>query len=305
MIARLVVDGSAANDLLSPVERHRIAVGLVVFSGVTMAGMMTTLKLASGVMSLWQVMVLRAGIGALLLLPVFRLAGINLLPSGQYALYIWRIFLAAGGISCWIYSVAYLPLGVATAISFSKGLFVLWLAAILLGERITSVKVATTLAGFVGVLLVLDPTGGGSIVAGLAGVLGALFGALLSVVIKRLSATEPTIRMMFYPLAGISVIYAVPAALTWQPLDMTAALLTASMVVLGMISQWCFISAYRLGEVSALAPVEYSRLVMAVIAGFLVFSEVPTLLSIAGMALIAGASYAAFRFGASEPAGET
>ena len=303
VLARLVVDGGAAAETFSAAERHKIAVGLILFSGITMAGMMTALKLASGQMSLWQVMVIRAGLAALIILPIFRLARIPILPTsgGLIRLYALRVALAAGGITCWIYSIAYLPLGVASALSFSKGLFVLWLAALFLGERITALKVLTTLVGFCGVLLVLEPSGGGSVTAGVAGILGALFGALLTVVIKTMSATEPTIRMMFFPLIGITVLFAVPAIATWQPLDLSSTGLIAAMVVLGMLSQWCFISAYRLGEVSALAPVEYSRLIMAVIAGYVAFGEIPTAFGIAGMMLIVAASYAVLRHGAAPP----
>ena len=298
-IGALIVDGAAAYKSLSPAERHRMAVSLLMVSAFTVAGMMTTLKLASTSMSLWQLMVLRSFLGALLCLPIFAYSKISILPSGQIGLYGLRIFLAAAAISCWIYSITELPLGVASAISFSKGFFALWLASLVLGEQITTVKVTCTLVGFVGVALVLDPTAGGSLFAGLVGVMGALAAALLTVVIKRLSVTEPTLRMMFYPLMGTSIIFAVPAALTWRPMDVDALGLVLAMVVLGSVTQWCFISAYRLGEVSALAPVEYARLVTAVLAGFIVFSEVPTLLAVIGMVMVCGASYAAFRFAGS------
>lgn len=303
-LARLAVDGSAATETYSAQQRHRIAVALILFSGLTMAGMMTALKFASGLMSLWQMMALRSGLAAILVYPLFRWAGISVLPAENSVLrlYVLRVLLAAGGIICWISSIIYLPLGVASAISFSKGLFVLWLAALMLGETITSIKVATTLAGFVGVLLVLEPGSGGSLGAGAIGMLGALFGALLTVVIKRMSSTEPTIRMMFYPLVGIFVLFLGPAVATWQPMGPAAITVTAIMVVLGMLSQWCFISAYRLGEVSALAPVEYSRLILAILAGFVFFGEIPTWIAALGMMLIAGASYAALLYGASKDA---
>lgn len=301
-LLRLAVDGSAATETYSPQQRHRIAVALILFSGVTMAGMMAALKFAADVMSLWQMMALRSGFAAILVFPLFQWAGITVLPaqSAVLRLYAVRVVLAAGGIICWITSIVYLPLGVASAISFSKGLFVLWLAALMLGETITSVKVITTLVGFVGVLMVLEPGGGGSLGAGALGMLGALFGALLTVVIKRMSSTEPTIRMMFYPLVGIFVLFSGPALMTWQPMGIAAATVTGVMVVLGMLSQWCFISAYRLGEVSALAPVEYSRLIMAILAGFVFFGEIPTWIAVLGMMLIAGASYAALLYGASK-----
>ena len=300
-VAAILVDGAASFERFSPAERHRLAALLLLGSSVTMAAMMASLKLAVGVMSLWQVMVLRAGLAALLCLPVFWAARIPILPRRHLRLYALRVGLALGGLTCWLYSIAHLPLGTASAISFAKGFFVLWLAALVLGERITKVKVACTLVGFLGVVLVLDPGSGGTLFAGLMGVAGALFGGLLTVVIKRLSATEPTIRLMFFPLAGMALIFAVPAMRTWQPMDGAATLLAGAMVVFGMISQWCFLNAYRLGEVSALAPVEYSRLVTAALAGYLVFAEVPSPLAFLGMAVIVAASYAALRYARAGP----
>ena len=301
-LLRLAVDGSAASETYSPQQRHRIAVALVLMSGVAMAGMMAALKFAADFMSLWQIMALRSGLAAILVFPLFQWAGITVLPAqtAVLRLYAVRVLLAAGGIICWITSIIYLPLGVASAISFSKGFFVRWLAAWMLGETITSLKVITTLVGFIGVLMVLEPGGGGSLGAGALGIIGALFGALLAVVIKRMSNTEPTIRMMFYPLVGIVVLFLGPAVMTWQPMGTAAATVTGVMVVLGILGQWCFVSAYRLGEVSALAPVEYSRLIMAILAGFVFFGEIPTWIAVLGMMLIAAASYAALIYGASK-----
>lgn len=286
---------------LSAERRHSLAVGLILCSGLSMAGMMTALKLGAGAMSLWQILVLKGGLSALCLLPIFRVYRIRVLPSEHFGLYGVRVGCAACAVTCWIYSIAHLPLGVATALSFAKGLFVLWLAALFLAERITALKLLTTLAGGAGVLLVLDLSGSGTWVAGGIGILGALFAGFLTIVIKRLSATEPTLRMMFFPHAGIALVFLVPAFMTWEPMTAYTFGLILAVSLLGTISQWCFISAYRLSEVSALAPVEYSRLVIAVLTGLVIFAEVPTLVNVAGMALIAAASYAAFRFGAPRP----
>lgn len=190
-----------------------------------------------------------------------------------------------------------MPLGIASALTFSKSLFLLWLAALLLSERLTPLKVICTVIGFAGVLLVLDPSASGaSLFAGLVGIVGALFGAALTIVVKRLSATEPTIRLMFYPLATVGLVFSVPAFLSWQPLDGYSLSVVIGMTLFGSVSQWCFLSAYRLGEVSALAPVEYSRLVVAIIAGFIIFGEVPTWIALIGMVLIIGSTYATFRW---------
>ena len=292
----LLVDGGAAQGW-PPETRHRTAVALILLSGLTMAGMMVALKLGADRLSLWQLIVFKSLLPTLILLPVFRFAAIPILPSGHYRLYAIRVGLAGGAVISWIYSIAHLPLGVATAISFSKGLFVLWLASVILSERLTGLKLVTTLIGFVGVFFVMDFSGGGPLVAALVGVAGAIFAALLTIVIKQLSTTEPTLRMMFYPQAGLALFFFIPALLTWQPMDGPTFALACGTGLFGMASQWCFISAYRLTDVSALAPIEYSRLVFAVLTGALIFSEHPSSMDLLGMFLIVGASYAAFRFG--------
>lgn len=101
---------------------------------------------------------------------------------------------------------------------------------------------------------------------------------------------------MFYPLATIATVFFLPAFLHWQPMDLRSVVLVGGMTLFGSIGQWCFLNAYRLGEVSALAPVEYSRLIAAIIAGVLIFSEVPSWIAALGMALIIGSTYATFRW---------
>lgn len=296
-IYRLVIDGASAFTEMPEAKRHQLAVWFLIASGVAMAGMMSSVKLAVDSLSLWQVIFLRSIMGAMMLAPIMIRSRVSFAPNGKLGLYSLRVGFAVGGITCWLYSVAHLPLGIASALTFSKSLFLLWLAAFLLTERLTALKVACTVIGFVGVILVLDPTGGdASLFAGLIGIAGALFGAALTIVIKRLSATEPTIRLMFYPLATVAIVFAVPAFMSWQPLDTYALSVVIAMTLCGSISQWCFLNAYRLGEVSALAPVEYSRLVAAIIAGFILFGEMPTWLALIGMALIITSTYATFRW---------
>lgn len=297
VIYRLVIDGASAFAEMPDAKRHQLAVWFLIASGFGMAGMMTSVKLAIESLSLWQVIFLRSIMGALMLAPIMVRSGISFAPNGKLGLYGLRVGFAVGGITCWLYSVAHLPLGIASALTFSKSLFLLWLAALLLSERLTSLKVICTVIGFVGVLLVLDPTASGtSLFAGLVGIIGALFGAALTIVVKRLSATEPTIRLMFYPLATVGLVFAVPAFLDWQPLDAYSLSVVIAMTLFGSVSQWCFLSAYRLGEVSALAPVEYSRLIAAIIVGFVIFGEVPTWIALIGMVLIIGSTYATFRW---------
>lgn len=264
-------------------------------SGFTVAAMMASFKLAEAQLSLSQTIFLRTLGGVFLTLPLFAVVRVGLLPEGRLGLYVLRVGLAIGALTCWLYSIAHLPLALASALSFSKSLFLLWLAALFLSEAITARKLGLTLLGFLGILLTLDPraTGGASLLAGAAGLAGAFLGGAMTIVVKQLATTEPTLRMMFYPHLGVSLFFAIPAALDWHPLDAQAMMLVLAMAIFGSISQWCFLTAYRLGDLSQLAPVEYTRLVAAAALGFLIFAEVPTLTAVLGMGLVCLSAYAA------------
>lgn len=290
-----VLDARATQLDMPPARRQLLAGLFLGLSGFTVAAMMAMFKLAQEAMSLPQTIFLRALGGVLVTLPLFAVVRIGLRPEGRYRLYLLRVALAVGAMSCWLYSIAHMPLALASALSFSKSLFLLWLAALLLGEEITGRKRIATAVGFVGVILTLDPGGAGAVapLAGLAGLTGAALGAAMTVTVKRLSATEPTLRMMFYPHLGVCAIFALPAWRAWHPLGAGGLALVAGMILFGTISQWCFLTAYRLGELSALAPVEYTRLIAAALFGVVLFAETPSLTATLGMCLVALSAYAA------------
>ena len=125
--------------------------------------------------------------------------------------------------------------------------------------------------------------------------MGAFANACVVMVVKKLTATDATVTIMCYPAIGLTLLCLGPSILTWQPITWQAAPMFVLIMVSGIISNWCFINSYRHGEASIMGTVEYSRLVAAALAGFLIFHEVPTLDAWLGIGLIIGASFIAVR----------
>ncbi|MEO1549939.1 MAG: DMT family transporter [Pseudomonadota bacterium] len=294
-ILTFILDARDAQVTIPHRQRQLLAGLLLALSGFSVAAMMATFKLSQETLSLPQTIFLRTFSGILLTLPLFALVPVGLMPEGRLGLYATRIALAIAALTCWLYSIAHMPLALASALSFSKSIFMLWLAAAFMSEKITGRKLFATVLGFVGVVLALDPQGavGVPILAAAAGLVGAFLGGMMTVVVKQLSSTEPTLRMMLYPHLGVSAVFLIPAIQTWQPIDLGTLWLIVGMAVFGSISQWCFVTSYRLGDISALAPVEYTRLVAAALFGYAIFSEVPTLMMTLGMVLVCLSAYAA------------
>ncbi len=273
------------------INKKYLASFLVLISALTIASMMSAFKISSHYLSFYQIIFIKSIGSTLLLLPIFLFSGLKFLPENSYQLYFLRIFLIMGAIVCWIYSIVNLPMGTATAISFSKSFFVLWLAYLFLSENITFQKIIVTFIGFVGVLFCLEFSNSSILFSGIVGIIGAIFAAGLTIVIKKLSLKEPVLRIMLIPNISISILFLLPALYSWNEIPTSIFFPVLIMITFGSIAQWCFLTAYKLVDVSYIAPWEYSRLVAAIIFGFIFFNELLTVNILVGIILIIGSTY--------------
>jgi drug/metabolite transporter (DMT)-like permease len=255
----------------------------------------TLVRLVSDQTSQAQVIFFRA-LGQLVLsLAILQGAGWARLGTDRPGLHIARGLLSLA--MWWLYYLSFrlLDMGLATTLTFTTSLFVVALAAPLLGERVGAVRWAATLAGFGGVALAAGFGQGGAGLGVVVGLLSAAGGAVIVFMNRVLSRTEPTATIMAW-IGIVTCLGAAPvAALGWQPLapwTLTVLVLTG---LCGACGMWLTIEAYRVGEVSALAPVPYLRLVIAVAVGWWLFSEVPGLTVLAGSAVIILSSLAVAR----------
>lgn len=208
------------------------------------------------------------------------------------------IFRSSAGVLAMImgfYAYQKLPLADANALSFTRTLWLVPLAAFVLREPIGPWRIGAAVVGFVGVLIMLRPGGGGA--NGFDW--GAWIGwpqacALVSSLLFALTITgmkvmtrdhRPFVLLVYAAFLGL--IFAIPPALfvwrwpTWPDLG----LLTA-MGVLGTLTQGAYIKGMEAGEAAVMAPIDYTRLVFAVGAGFLLFHEVPRPATIIGAAIV-------------------
>jgi drug/metabolite transporter (DMT)-like permease len=188
------------------------------------------------------------------------------------------------------YAFVHLPLAQVTSILFSRPLFVLVLAAVFLSERLRSHRTAATLAGFLGVLIVMRP-GPDMQPAALVALAAAGMAAANIVMVRILTRTDRTETMVFYAVAAQTAVLAVPAALNWETPDARELLLLAATAVVATMLQTCVVRGYRLAEASAMAPFEYTRLLFSTTAGLLLFAEVPDIWTGVGALILIGSTF--------------
>lgn len=235
------------------------------------------------------------------------IAGILFVATGQgwpardnLRLHLWRSFIVAGMAVSFFWALAVLPLAEAIGLSFIAPVIALYLAAILLGEKIGREAILASVAGLAGVGVILYGKFSGHYSNdALWGALAVLFSAVLfayNLILARqqAQAAGPIEIAFFQNLLTASVLalaapwFLAPLVVAKVPMLLTAASLAIFSLLL---MSW----AYARAEAQILIPVEYTAFVWAMLFGWLFFDEPVTLTTLIGTALIVGGSLIAAR----------
>lgn len=228
--------------------------------------------------------------------PYLAQGGTALFLTGRPWMHLARALVGVAGMFCGFYAVTHLPLAEATAISFTKPLFMIVLAVVFLGEQVRWRRWSATAVGFIGVIIIMRPGTDSFQPAALVALLGSFFIADVVVLVKKLSATERNVTILFYFAAITTVVAAVPAALVWETPTLRELGFLILVGITATLGQACSLRAYRAGEATAVMPFDYARLIFATAYGYVFFAELPDLWSYAGTAvLIASTLYIALR----------
>jgi drug/metabolite transporter (DMT)-like permease len=165
------------------------------------------------------------------------------------------------------------------------------LAAFVLREKIGPHRLAAAALGFVGVLLMARPEGkGGFGLPQLAMLAASGLFAVTVTGMKVMTRDHPPSTLLYWS-AALGMLFALPLALlTWRWPTATDFLLLALMGVIATVNQACYIKGMQLGDAAAMAPLDYTRLVFAGIAGFVLFHELPGPMTLLGAAVVVGST---------------
>jgi len=215
-------------------------------------------------------------------------------PLGQAG----RGALSIVGMFCNFGALARLPLVESNAISFTSPLFSVALAALLLKEPVRIYRWSAVIIGFIGVLVVLAPHFSGeeltiamasatSVTGVLYGITGSFTNAGTMIQTRRLTESETTSSIVFY----FSLSCAVAGLVTWpfgwvSPSGGEFAALIG-IGVLGGMAHIFLTESYRYASASVVAPFDYTTMIWALVLGYAMFDEVPTLMIVTGSAILA------------------
>lgn len=226
--------------------------------------------------------------GVLVLLPLMARDWRGAFYTTRPGIALFRAAVGTVAMIMGFYAYQEMPLADANALSFTRSLWMAPLAAFVLRERLGPRRIGAALVGFAGVMIMLRP-GAEGMVIGLpeACALGSAFLFALTIVGMKVMTRDNSPFVLLVYAAVLGLVFSIPPALfSWRwptPVDLA---LLAAMGVIGVATQACFIKGMSIGDAAAMAPIDYTRLVFAAIAGFFLFSDVPGVWTLVGAAIV-------------------
>ncbi|MEP0945080.1 MAG: DMT family transporter [Rhizobiaceae bacterium] len=210
----------------------------------------------------------------------------------------WRGLVGTTAMGLGFTALGLLPLPEVTALGYAAPVLTVIFAAMFLGEPVRVFRLSAVALGLVGVVVILSPrltvlsvdaADKMEAVGALLMLMGAVFMALAQVFVRRLVGTETTAAIVFYFSITATLLSLLTIPFGWViPTWQEAGLLIAA-GLLGGVGQILLTTSYRYADTSVIAPFEYTSILLAVIIGYTVFDEVPTITVVAGVCLVIGA----------------
>jgi len=262
----------------------------LMLASVVFALMALLIKLLGQRLHITQILLVRQAGMVVMVAPAMLRELPGSLRSRRPALQLLRIGCALVAMLCGFSAVIHLPLAEATAIFFAKSFFVTIFAVIFLREIVGVYRWGAVLVGFLGVIIMLQPGTEDFSIYGLASLVGAAGAAGVMILLRLLSRSDSPVTIMTYGALGVGVVMILPGTYYWlEPRPEEWALLVGVGVV-SYFAQKCNILAYKHGEASLLASLDYLRLLWATLFGYLVFAQFPGLPTWIGAAIVVGAA---------------
>lgn len=236
----------------------------------------------------FQVAALR-GAASLPLVLAWALAttGVRPLLRVRWPLHLLRGVLGVAMMASFVYALRTLPLSTAYALFFIAPLLITALSVPFLGERVGPRRWTAIAVGLVGVLVLLRPTGAGLLsLAALAVLLAALMYATSAITVRVLARSDSTQAMMVWLMALMAFGAGALAIPGWVPLRADDGWIILGIGVAGALGQYAITEAFRLGEASLIAPLEYTALVWGVLLDATVWGVLPDAVTWLGAAII-------------------
>ncbi|MBB5721905.1 drug/metabolite transporter (DMT)-like permease [Loktanella ponticola] len=248
----------------------------------------------SATLDTFEIMFFRSLTGIVIMVTLVTATG----AWGQITLTRWKLHSLRNlahftGQNLWFYAITVLPLAQVFAFEFTTPIWVILLAPLLLGERITCIGVLAALFGFVGVLIVARPDPAAISPGIIAAASCAVAFALTAILTRKLTRTETITTILMFLTATQLVFGLVCAGYDGQMTAPTGAAVFWVILIgcVGLLAHFCLTKALSLAPANVVMPIDFARLPTIAIVGMLMYKEALDIWVFVGAFIIFGANY--------------
>ncbi len=188
-----------------------------------------------------------------------------------------------------------LPLATVVSISFASPIFTTIFSIFLLKEKVGFYRWLAVFVGFIGIIIISEPGFSSLNIYYIYPIIFCLGLSYVAIAIRKLSSTEPVWLISFFFSFSILIFSFFSIYQQWIMPSFVDLILLSSIGFLGGIANLWLSQSYKFSEVSLVSPLKYLALVFAIIFGYLVWDEIPTIKTLLGALLVILSSFIIFR----------
>jgi len=188
-----------------------------------------------------------------------------------------------------------LPLATVVSITFAAPIFTTIFSIFLLNEKVGLYRWLAVLVGFLGIIVITEPGFSSLNFYYIYPIIFCIGLSYVAIAIRKLSTTEPVWLISFFFSFSIAILGLLSLFQGWVMPNFLDLFLLSMVGILGGLANLWLSQSYKLSEVSLVTPLKYLALVFAIIFGYFIWSEVPTLKTLMGALLVILSSFIIFR----------
>jgi len=269
------------------INRQSIVRGafFIVASELSFALSAAIIKYASTDLPNQSIVFFRNLFGLAILLPLILRSKPGILKSDRLHLHLLRAVFGMAAMFSFFYALGQIPLGDSMLIKSTIPLIIPFMSALWLGEEITSQIIIAGAIGFLGVFLILKPDGNTNW-ASLVALGSSFFAAMAFVTVRKLSATEPPLRIVTYFAIFGLIISSLPAIANWQTPTVGQCIMLFGVGLTTTIGQLLLTRGYQNAPAASVGIFTYTSVPFGTFLGWLIWQEVLDINSLFGAGLI-------------------
>ncbi len=242
----------------------------------------------------FEIMTYRSLAGIVIVLTIVILTGRQKeLRTQRLGLHISRNIFHFAGQNLWFFALTLIPLAQLFALEFTTPLWVLILSPIFLGERLTNMRVLSALIGFIGILIVARPSPETLNIGTMTAAAAAIGFAGAMIFTKKLTRTETLACIMFWLTLTQSIFGLICAGIDGEMAlpSTTSAPWLIVIAICGLLAHFCITSALSIAPATLVSPIDFTRLPVIALVGYVLYNEPIDGFVILGALIIFGANY--------------